>query len=292
MRALSLRVVVLFVLCASVGLAQQQQQQPPLTQTPQATFRATQRLIVQSVFVKDKDGKPIEGLTAKDFVIPEDGMPQDIAFVEYQRLATESAPPDPQAPVPLTAQPATTATTIAPAIQTQISSPPSGDIRYQDKRLLVLYFDGSSMGPADQIRAYTNALKFINTQMTKSDLIPVMSFQNGAVSVKNDFTVDKEKLREVIGILIYGDYQNNDGIPDHPEGTAFGQNDAEFNIFNTDRQLAALQTAVNMLKGLPEQKTLLYFASGMRLNGADNQAQLRATVNAAIRANVTLDRKS
>jgi VWFA-related protein len=107
--------------------------------------------------------------------------------------------------------------------------------------------------------------------------------------VKNDFTDDKEKLREVIGILIYGDDQNNDGIPDHPEGTAFGQNDAEFNIFNTDRQLAALQTAVNMLKGLPEQKTLLYFASGLRLNGADNQAQLRATVNAAIRANVTLN---
>ena len=107
--------------------------------------------------------------------------------------------------------------------------------------------------------------------------------------MKNDFTDDKDKLREVIGILIYGDDQNNDGIPDHPEGTAFGQNDAEFNIFNTDRQLAALQTAVNMLKGLPEQKTLLYFASGMRLNGADNQAQLRATVNAAIRANVTLN---
>jgi hypothetical protein len=44
-----------------------------------------------------------------------------------------------------------------------------------------------------------------------------------------------------------------------------------------------------MLRPLPEQKTLLYFASGLRLNGADNQAQLRATVNAAIRANVTLN---
>ena len=289
MRSFTFRVVLAFILCASVGLAQQQ---PPLTQTPQATFRATQRLIVQSVFVKDKDGKPIEGLTAKDFVITEDGMPQDIAFVEYQRLATDIPPAqaaDPQAPTPLIAKPAAPVTTAAPLVQTQISSPPSGDIRYQDKRLLVLYFDGSSMGPADQIRAYSNALKFINTQMTKSDLIAIMAFQNGAVSVKNDFTDDKEKLREVMGILIYGDDQNNDGIPDHPEGSAFGQNDAEFNIFNTDRQLAALQTAVTMLKGLPEQKTLLYFASGLRLNGADNQAQLRATVNAAIRANVTLN---
>src|SRR5262249_44543686 len=36
------------------------------------------------------------------------------------------------------------------------------------------------------------------------------------------------------------------------------------------------------------QKSLVYFASGLRLNGVDNQAQLRATVNAAIRANVSI----
>jgi len=289
MRAPILRIVVAFMLCASVGLAQQQQSQ---TQTPQATFRATTRLVVQSVFVKDKDGKPIEGLTAKDFIITEDGQPQDIAFVEFQRLATEPMPlqaADPQAPVPLAATPAATPTTVAPSVLTQISAPPSGDIRYQNKRLIVLYFDGASMGPADQIRAYTNAQKFIDTQMTTSDLIAIIAFQNGSVSVKNDFTADKAKLREVISILVYGDDQNNDGIPDHPEGSAFGQNDAEFNIFNTDRQLAALQTAVNMLKNLPEQKTLLYFASGLRLNGTDNMAQMRATINAAIRANVTLN---
>ena len=66
----------------------------------------------------------------------------------------------------------------------------------------------------------------------------------------------------------------------------------EFNIFNTDRQLSALQTAVTMLRPLPEQKSLVYFASGLRLNGTDNQAQLRATINAAIRANVSFTRST
>ena len=42
-----------------------------------------------------------------------------------------------------------------------------------------------------------------------------------------------------------------------------------------------------MLGSLAEKKALVYFASGMTLNGADNQAQLRATVNAAIRGNVS-----
>jgi uncharacterized protein (DUF39 family) len=32
---------------------------------------------------------------------------------------------------------------------------------------------------------------------------------------------------------------------------------------------------------------LVYFASGLRLNGIDNQAQFQATTNAAIRANVS-----
>src|SRR4029078_7113557 len=79
-------------------------------------------------------------------------------------------------------------------------------------------------------------------------------------------------------------------IPDNTElGTAFGQDDAEFNIFNTDRQLSALQTAIAVLRPLPEKKALIYFASNIRLNGTDNLAQMRATVNAAIRANVTLN---
>jgi len=291
------------ILCASVplcvvlnGVTQEAQQQP---QPQQPVFRTTTRLVVQTVTVKDKDGKVIEGLTAKDFTVTEDGQPQDIAFVEFQRMggtpaqapataARAQTPAPGAAPPELAAAPAA-ANPVERATATGIAAPPSGDIRYQDRRLLVFYFDGSAMSPPDQIRAYTNALKYIDTQMTPADLVAIMAFQEGAVSVKSDFTDNKAALREVIQILIYGDDQNNDGIADHPEGTAFGQNDAEFNIFNTDRQLAALQTAVSMLRPLPEQKTLIYFASGLRLNGADNQAQLRATVNAAIRANVTLN---
>src|SRR5688500_6597082 len=44
-----------------------------------------------------------------------------------------------------------------------------------------------------------------------------------------------------------------------------------------------------MLRPLPEQKTLLYFVSGLTPSGFDNQAQLTATVNAAIRSNVTIN---
>jgi VWFA-related protein len=250
------------------------------------TFRATTRLIVQTVTVKDRNGKAIDGLTAIDFIVTEDSEPQAIAFVEYQRLAGDES----GAPLP-TPRPVPARTPgVEPASQTQIAAPPGGGIQYQDRRLLVLYFDLSSMPPADQLRAYRNALTFVDARMAPADLVAIMAFENGAVKVKQDFTDDRAQLREVLQIMIYGDDQNNDGIPDHPDpGSAFGQDDAEFNIFNTDRQLSALQTAATMLRPLPEQKALVYFGSGLRLNGADNQAQLRATVNAAIRANVTIN---
>ena len=273
----------LIALLSAVAIAQQPQ--------PQATFRTTTRLVVETVTVKDKNGNPVEGLGKNDFTILEDGEPQQIEFVEFQRLRGEStAPPRNAAPVAAAPAPTVVPAAPAPGVVPTIATPPGGGIRYQDRRLLVLYFDDSSMPPADVLRAYYNALKYVDALMGPSDLVAIMEYKGGAVRVRQDFTDDRGRLHEVIQTLIYGDDQDGDGIPDNPElGTAFGQDDAEFNIFNTDRQLAALQTAIAMLRPLPEQKALIYFASGIRLNGTDNQAQVRATVNAAVRANVTLN---
>ena len=73
-----------------------------------------------------------------------------------------------------------------------------------------------------------------------------------------DFTGDKDKLLTVIATLVAGESDDTGDIDTTTApattGAAFGQDDAEFNIFNTDRQLAALQTAVKMLGTLNEKK--------------------------------------
>src|ERR1700674_4952150 len=51
------------------------QQSQAATAQQQPVFRSGTRLVVETVSVKDKNGKPIEGLTAKDFTILEDGEP-------------------------------------------------------------------------------------------------------------------------------------------------------------------------------------------------------------------------
>lgn len=273
-------ILILGLLCFLCSVSKSHAQQAAAQQPQQPfTLQISTQLVVETVVVKDKDGKNIEGLTDKDFTITEDGVPQSISVFQFQRLDDKPLPSD-GAPAAVAQAPVIT---VQPKVPTQITPPPPGDSRYQDRRLLVLFFDLMNVAPPDALRAFTAADKFIRTQMKAPDLIGIMAFTGGSVKVLQDFTNDREALFGVLQKLMYPD--DNDNLAADTTA-AFGQDAGEFNIFNTDRQLAALQTAVNMLKGINEQKSLVYFASGLRLNGTDNQAQLRATVNAAIRANV------
>src|SRR6201985_362515 len=51
-----------------------------------ATLSVRSQIVIETVVVKDKKGNPVDGLTAKDFTITEDGVPQTIRFCEHQTL--------------------------------------------------------------------------------------------------------------------------------------------------------------------------------------------------------------
>ena len=283
-RALTIALTLAGLLAAARPSAQPDGRQ----EDRQATFRASTHLIVQPVTVKDRQGRPVPGLAARDFVVTENGVPQRIAFVEYQSLDSSGATPGPVI-MPVPALPPSATAGVTSVTGPGISVPRPGDVRYRGRRLLVLYFDLYRMPPFDQMRAFANADKYLSSHMTALDLVAVMAFEGRGVSVKRDFTDDRAALRETVRELTIAADARAAGLIDWDPGGAFGENDDAFNLFATDRQLAALQTAVTDLAPVPELKTLVYFGSGLRLNGTDNQAQLRATVNAAVRANVTLN---
>jgi len=276
------------------------QQQPPVQNPPTSgggvKFTSITQLVVENVTVKDKSGNLVQGLTAKDFTITENGVPQTIAFFQFQQLQEDTLAPEPAPPQAVAAVPEIgkekDKEKVAPLTQNQIAAETPGNLKYRDRRLMALYLDMTAMPIPDQLRALGAAQKFINTQMAKADLLAIMEFAGGSVKVLHDFTDDRDALNTVINTLVAGEGQGFDETVSDDSaadtGAAFGQDDAEFNLFNTDRQLAALETAVKMLGSLNEKKSLIYFASGLRLNGVDNQAQMRATTNAAIRANVYL----
>ena len=279
------RSIVALVLCALLPLSAQQ----PLPNRPDTGLRisTTTQLIVEDVLIRGKDGKPIPDLKASDFTITEDGKPQEIKIFEFQSLEGDA---------PLPAKPPAPRTEVAeksaakPLTTLEIAPERPGDLKYRNRRLMVMFFDMTSMPIQDQMRAQSAALKFLQTQMQPADLMAIMTFSSD-VKVLEDFTDDRDLLAKDIHSLIIGEGQgfeiSNQDDSASDTGSAFQQDDTEFNIFNTDRQLSALETAVKMLGSLNEKKSLVYFASGMQRNGLDNQAQLRSTINAAIRANVS-----
>jgi len=248
------------------------------------TMSVTSKLVIEAINVKDKQGKSIPGLTAKDFVVTEDGIAQKVSFLEYQELPTA---PDPAS---IKAQPKENVTVYNRLIPTQIAAEKPGDVKYKDKRLISMYFDLTSMMPGDKLRALEAAQKFIRTQMTSSDLVALMRYGGASIDVLQDFTDDHNRLLSILETLIVGENQQAEDTADDAAsadtGAAFGQDNSEFNLFNTDRQLSALQTAAKMLGRLNERKVLIYFASGITLHGVDNQAQLHATIDDAIRSGV------
>lgn len=283
-----LPVLSLFLAATTTVPAQQIGQNKSAAASDTLTLSVKSQLVVESVIAKDKDGKFIPGLTAKDFTLTEDGVPQTIRFAEHEQLPTTALPLGPAADG--TEQLKLYKRLGRSQIKPEAIAPLGSPGRYKNRRLLALYFDMSAMRPADQLRALAAAEKFLRTQMTSVDMISILRYQGGSVDVLQDFSDDRNKLLSILQTLVIGEGQGSletiDDASSADTGAAFGQDDSEFNVFNTDRQLSALQTAARMLGQLTGKKSLIYFASGLRLNGINNQAQLHATVDAAIKAGV------
>jgi VWFA-related protein len=289
--------LLLTLLAAGSLLPQQKPQQanPPQAAQTAATnkpfsFSTSINTVMEAVTVKDKNGKIIEGLTAKDFVVTEDNVPQVITFCDFQKMEDNVLPSIdvPKAPTITGEKPPAAA--VDSLAKRDIMPETPGDLKYRDRRLLALYFDLTAMPPTDQFRAFDAANKFITKQMKAADLMAIIKYDGEATRVLVDFTDKRDDLLMAINKMELADEgldEVNTDADAADTGSAFGEDDSEFNLFNTNRQLAALQNAVKMLSTLNEKKVLIYFASGLQLNGIDNQAQFQATTNAAIRANVT-----
>jgi len=246
-------------------------------------FRVTSDLVLVNVSVRDKHGNLVRGLKQSDFTVLEDGKPQQIRsfdLEDVERFApsgpaqteVQGAPPAAGAPIGAELQP----------------------LNVRDRRLIVLLFDLTNMEPDDLDRASRSSLNFVDKQMTPADLVAVISFSN-SMEVLQDFTSDRQLLAHAIrgmqGIegqgLEEGTTGTAEGQPD--QGMAYIEDDTEYNIFNTDRRLQAIASLAKVLQAIEQKKSVIYFSSGMdRDTGNENQSQLRAAINVAVKANVSL----
>ncbi|HEX4642404.1 MAG TPA: VWA domain-containing protein, partial [Candidatus Acidoferrales bacterium] len=249
------------------------------------TIRSTVSLVEIDVQVTGHDGQPLKGLKTEQFTVTEDGKPQKISTFEYndiERVETAGKGDDAPVTVPLGT----------------VTTPEAIKAVVRDHRLIVLFFDLTSLQPDDLLRSTRAAQKYLLQQMTSADLVAVVAFGNTLKVIAN-FTNDRELLKESVDAIVPGHEAalaaladaataaNGETAVTEDTGAAFTADDTEFNIFNTDRKLAAVEALCEVLEGIPGKKSILQFTSGITQTGEENRSELIAATNSANRSNVS-----
>lgn len=248
------------------------------------TMKVQTDIVLTNVVVRDKKtGEVVKGLKASDFTILENGRPQTMASFDYQNV-DEAAVLQEKSIV-------TGKVSIADLLNRDFSASPA---MLKDHRLIVMFFDLSSMQPEDVDRSVQAAQDFVNKKMQAADLVALVSMDTG-LSMDQDFTADKAALlkglgryngTEGTGLANGNEGGNSSGTADN--ASSFTADDSEYNTLNTDRELYAIRSIAKSLERVDQRKSLLYFSGGLTRQGIENQASMRAATNEAVKANMAI----
>jgi VWFA-related protein len=252
------------------------------------TLRVYQDLVIVDVVVTDKKGNAVKNLKPDNFTLYEDNVPQKISTFDFEDLSTTGPPPGEAANG-----------TAPPAKIIDLSKNPLDQLPkdlFDHRRLMILYLDLSSMPVEDLIQAQKAALDYIDRQLSPADLVAVV-VNASQLKIAQNFTNDREALRQVVHKLYIGDSASladlgtvdptTSGTSAEDTSDDFVADETQFNIFNTDRKLSAIESVGKMCRDLPGKKFLVYFSSGISTTGVENQAQLRSTIDTLNQANTS-----
>jgi VWFA-related protein len=280
---MSHRVVALLALAFVTSALPAQNDQSHSSNSGDYRIRVTSDLVLTNVVVRDKQGNLVRGLSQQDFSILEDGKPQRITSFDFENVdalvtAGTSGP---------------TVSGTAGPLKIIGANQPVNKQELKNHRLIILFFDFSGMEEDDINRAVSAAQKYVDKQMAPADLVAIVSLAS-SMRVDQDFTNDKTRLAAILRSYTSGEGQgfqagdtgSAEGTPD--TGGSFVADDSEYNQFNTDRKLQAIQSIAKSMSKIDQKKSIIYFSNGVSRSGIENQVELRAAVNTAVQSNVAL----
>ena len=259
--------MTLFSLALPVSFALQATPQSPVVQNPPPVYRTNVRDVVVDVVVTQKNGEPVPGIPAKDFIVLEDGKPQTIDY--FEEHPSEHNPQRGLKPFPNTpsgvysnAQPAPESDAVNVLLLDSLNTE-TKDQAYV--RLQLLHFLHTMQpGTRAAIFALGSRLRYIQgfTSDT-SQLIAALEDKkkggfpqrDGAFRSRSD--IDDEKDEVHLMILGLNGHRNAgvDALESAQAQTAASQYRNRMEI-----TLQALQALARYLAAVPGRKNLLWFA--------------------------------
>src|SRR5215468_2920225 len=153
-------------------------QQQPESQS-ETTLSTTTELVLVPAQVKGKDGKPLLGLKAEDFVLRSDGKPQPIRV--FEETGQDTAAPR------ITNSPA--------AIADTVFNVPDGGM---PDRILIIALDLVNTPAADQARARRDLLKYLQEQQATHQHFALVTITRNGLSQIHNFSSDPAVLVEAL----------------------------------------------------------------------------------------------
>ncbi len=296
-RPFTVAALVLALAAGAAGPSAQQQQPPDQPRFESATGVS---IVSVDVVVRNSAGEIVRGLTAKDFIVQEDGKAQRIDTFSFNEI---TAPPAGAVEVQLLdgledkvrAEAGRAASATSPTADAATPATPATDIGVMNRRMTAIVLDVSSMQPDDVQRAVEDSRKWVDKDMTTADLVAIITI-GSRLNVLTDFTSSREDALAALQTLAY-----NEGTEVNPEAIATAASEADaaatetateadlFQEFNNDVRLRALKTVCQELAPIQQKKAMLYFSAGMsRGNNSDNQVELRSATSTCNRGNVSI----
>ena len=234
------------------------------------------RVVNVDVFVRDKDGNPVTGLTQDDFELYEDGKP--IAITNFYEYKEGKEVREEEAPAPEKRD--------RPRSRDEVFDSHPGlatsDVPEDQRLNLVVYVDQQNITPINRNKLFRYLRQFLNTKLDRDDRVMLVTY-NRSLKVVRPFTTDSQLVADATYELEKHtggrSTQNSDRIDvlkDIDEGRdcqmSFGRAKlyAE-NVFN-DLQftLDGLRTAMDQLAGVPGRKAVLYVSEGLQMRAGED----------------------
>jgi VWFA-related protein len=253
------------------------------------TIKTSVDRVLTNVVVRDKKtGAVIKGLKQSDFQVLEDKKRQGITTFDFQNVDEAVTLAEGST---VSGASTTKKKSIADIINNQFAAAPD---QLKDRRLIVLFFDLSSMQPEDITRAVDSAKDYVSKKMAPADMVAAVSLVSG-LSLDQDFTNDKQALIRAVskydgsdssGFAGGNEGSDTDGTSD--DSSSFVADDSEFNALNTDRQLYAIRTVCKSMEKVEQKKSMLYFSGGLSRQGIENQASIRSATNECVKSDTAI----
>ncbi|MDE2849637.1 MAG: VWA domain-containing protein [Acidobacteriota bacterium] len=264
----------LFLFC-SVGSTAQAQQEPAAD-----TFGETidVRVVNVDVWVTDRDGNPVTGLTAGDFEVREDGRPVELSnFFEFTDGLDATA----------REQEATTFREGRPRESDLDRFVPAEPPPPEHRLSLMVYVDNNNLTPTDRNRLLPFLRNFLSVQLSPYDRAMLAVYDAGRFEVALPFTTEAwrvaEATHEVARVVGSRDRiesqrldilrelnRDNEVGPRYNAAMELIRDFAAMVRNEVDASIVNLENAIRTMAGLPGRKAILYISNGLPMRPAED----------------------